>query len=143
SGGAIDTTLKRGFFLSDGDGDSGTTYNLSSGTLSVKSVADSGDGEERRGVRFGKGRNGAGTDQFNITGSTATFEKTGAPTSNVQLSGRAELNITTATVTFDKYNEARIGYLAATADLQAKINVNSGTLNFSNAAGNTNVRVGY
>ncbi|GAA5116280.1 autotransporter-associated beta strand repeat-containing protein [Luteolibacter yonseiensis] len=143
SGGSVDTTLRRGFFLSDGDGDSGSVYNLSGGTLSVKSATDSGVGEELRSVWFGKGRNGVGTDKFNITGSTATFEKTGGSTANVQLSGSAELNVTNGTVTFDKYTEARVGYLAANGDQQAKINVSGGTLNFTNAAGNTNVRVGY
>ncbi|MEO5914802.1 MAG: autotransporter-associated beta strand repeat-containing protein [Luteolibacter sp.] len=143
SGGTIDSTLKRGFFLSDANGDSGSVYNLSAGTLSVKSATDSAVGEDLRGVWFGKGINGASTDKFNVTGSTATFEKTGGSTANLQLSGSAEINITTGTVTFDKYTEARIGYQAATADLQSKINVNSGTLNFTNAAGSTNVRIGY
>lgn len=143
SGGTVDATLKRGFFLSNADGDSGSVYNLSAGTLSVKSAVDSTVAEELRGIWFGKGYNGTSTDMFNVTGSTATFEKTGSATSHIQLSGSAELNIASGTVTFDKYTEARIGYLAATADRQAKINVTSGTLNFTNATGSTNVRVGY
>ncbi len=143
SGGAIDTTLRRGFFLSDANGDSGSIYNLSGGTLRVKSATESGAAEESRGVWFGKGVDGAGTDQFNVTGGSATFEKTGTSVGNVLLSGKAEMNITTGTVTFDKYNETRIGYKTNTAGSQAKINVNSGTLNFTNGTGNTNVRIGY
>jgi autotransporter-associated beta strand protein len=143
SGGSIETTVRRGFFLSDGNGDSGSTYNLSNGTLSVKSATDSGVGEELRSVWFGKGNNGTGTDKFNITGSTATFEKTGGSAAHLLLSGSAELNVTSGTVTFDKYTEARVGYATSTADLQAKINVTGGTLNFTNAAGGTNVRIGY
>lgn len=139
SGGAITANIRRGFFLSDADGDSGSVYNLSNGTLTVKSTTDNAT-EELRGVWFGKGRNGTGTDKFNITGSIASFEKTGTLSSHVEMSGNSELNITTGTVTFDKYTEAKIGYLGANGDTQAKINVNSGTLNFT---GGTNVRIGH
>ncbi len=165
SGGAITSTLSRAFALSDNNiNQSGTTYNLSGGTLNVTSTAT---GIERKlgsiwlgkgGESDGSGPNGDGQgsaaigsaagDIFNVTGGAATFTRaiTGSAhaqnpnqLADVRISRNSGLIVSAGSVTFDNYTDVRVGQ-GPSGGTNARIDV-SGTGSLT-VSGGTTVYIG-
>lgn len=147
SGGTVTSSLSRGFQISDNDiSQSGSTYNLSAGTLNVTSLATWTDANLRN-VWFGKGgesytggNGSAPGDKLIVTGGTATFTKDAlqSNTSQVRLSRNAAIQVSAGTVTFANYNNFIVGYQASNTT-NSGILVNGGTLVIS---GGTNINLG-
>ncbi len=153
SGGALTSTHRRGFFLSDGATCLGSTFTLSGGTMNVTSSGVDSVDRRLRSVWLGKGGENtvaadATGDTFLVTGGTATFTRTHATNLyDLIVSRNSSLQVQGGTVSFDKYSEFRIGYgfnldLGTTPSgaTNSNITVSGGTLNVT---GGTNVRVGF
>lgn len=116
SGGVVTSNHSRGFFLSNNESnESGTTYNLSGGTLIVNSTTGNPPPEWwLRSVWFGKGSGGASPligDKFHATGGTATFTRVGSNEAGVMISRNSKLQVSgTAEVTFTNYSHFYVGY---------------------------------
>ena len=142
SGGTVTANLLRSWHLSDNNlVTSGSSYNLTGGTLTVNSAASTAVGEDLRGVWLGKGGAGAGTmvgDNLNIAGGTATFTRTSGNEANVRISRNSNLSVTSGSVTFANYSNFWVGQ-GANGSTNNRILVNGGSLIIS---GSTNLYLG-
>ncbi|MHA3771798.1 PEP-CTERM sorting domain-containing protein [Verrucomicrobiota bacterium sgz303538] len=104
SGGTVNATLARGFFLSDNGNGKGSTYNLTGGSLNVVNNGTGGD-INLFAVHIGKGAVG---DVFTIDGGTATFTSQVAAR-NVWISQSSTFQLLSGSASFSGYEGFTIG----------------------------------
>lgn len=108
TGGTVNATLDRGFFLSDNTVQAGSEYHLDGGTLSVVNYGTGAD-PALYAVHIGKG----GTnDLFSIDGGTATFSAE-TTSRNVWISRDSTFQLLEGSATFAGYEAFTIGRFGA------------------------------
>ncbi|RYD34454.1 MAG: PEP-CTERM sorting domain-containing protein [Verrucomicrobiaceae bacterium] len=129
TGGTVQSTVSRGWFMSDAAGSSGT-YTLSGGALNV-STSGSNSTNSAYAVHIGKN---SGNDLLHINGGTATFTATTTDT-RAYISKGAEMRIDSGSATFNNFRFFIVGRdadVGSTSDLA----VNGGSLSLTGLAAN-------
>ncbi len=131
NGGVVNSTVKRGWFLSDNPGSDGSYY-LNGGLLNVSMTGTNADWN----VRFGKSGD---NDLFHVNGGTATFTDTESADRRVYIQRNATLLIDSGSATFSQFRFFSVGREAAG---DSRVIVNGGSLNILDLKANGGVALG-
>jgi len=134
SGGVVDLTLGRGFFLTDGAG-TGGTYNLTNGTLDVKMNRYKADALTNALFNGWVGR-GGNTDLMNVDGGTFNLSVTG-PTGadrNFLVARNSTFRVDSGTVDMNGLHSFTVGQ-ARVANTTSNLEINGGNTSLEVAEG--------
>jgi hypothetical protein len=126
SGGTVNATLDRGFFLSDNAGGAGSEYHLTGGTLNVISNG-TGSNVDLYSVHIGKG---GANDLFVVDGGTAEFAAT-VPARNVWISRNSRIDVLSGSMAFEGYESFTIGRFGSFGGL-SELSIGGGEFSLTN-----------